>query len=87
MAAPTAPSAAAAVESLLFLCQSRLTAQELVCVAEERTVLMDNKLRSPDIIASLTVEQLRGAGMSLGAAAALKKAFPSAITLRTYRLR
>jgi len=78
MAAPTAPSAAAAVESLLSMCQSRLTAQELVCVAEERTVLMDNKLRSPDIIASLTVEQLRGAGMSLGAAAALKKAFPSA---------
>jgi len=78
MAAPTAPSAAAAVESLLFLCQSRLTAQELACVAEERAVLVDNKLRSPDIIASLTVEQLTGAGMSLGAAAALKKAFPSA---------
>ena len=84
MAAPTAETA---VESLLFMCQDKLTEQELAFVEDEQAVLVAKKLGSPDIIALLTVEQLERAGMSLGAAAALKKAFPSAGALQANGLR
>lgn len=77
-----APAAETAVENLLSMCQDKLDGQELAIVKEERAVLVAKKLVSPDIIALLTVEQLEGAGMSLGAAAALKKAFPSAGSFR-----
>ena len=39
---------------------------------------MAEKLGSPDIIGLLTVEQLVGAGLTIGAATCLKKAFPAA---------
>ena len=71
------------MESLLSMCKRRqqegkLTAAELELVEEVQEVLARERLL-PESIGFLTVEQLASRpGMSLGAAAALKKAFSSA---------
>jgi len=78
-----APAPGAAVESLLSMCKRRqqegkLTAAEVELVEEVQEVLARERLL-PESIGFLTVEQLASRpGMSLGAAAALKKAFSSA---------
>lgn len=70
---------AAAVARLLQACQDALTADELEVVQSQRDLLVERQLVSPDIIRQLSFEQLVGvSGLSPGAAAALKKAFPSA---------
>jgi hypothetical protein len=77
------------VDRLLASCKEKLGGDEdaFAAVARAKEVLVAKELVSPDIIASLTLEQLTGAGMRLGAAAALKKAFPSAGALRSNGLR
>ena len=84
-----APAAGAAVDRLLASCKKKLGGDDyaFAAVTRAKEVLVAKELVSPDIIASLTVEQLTGAGMSLGAAAALKKAFPSAGALQANGLR
>jgi len=69
-----------AVERLLAKCKEELRGDEdaLAVIARAKQVLVDKELVSPAIIASSTVEQLKEAGVSLGAALALKAAFPSA---------
>jgi hypothetical protein len=70
-------AAADDVDKLLATCQAKLLPGEYAVVARAKHVLVDKELVSPDIVGVMTYEQLVGISLTPGAAAALKKAFPS----------
>ncbi len=67
----------AQAERLLEVCKPRLTSFERTIIEEERSLLIEKKLLSQDVISTWSAKELVEYGFSPGAAAALKKAFPS----------
>ena len=65
------------LENLLKAAREKLDDEELDLVAEEESILRDKKLLLPTAVQPYSVEQLINFGFTPGAAALLKKAFPS----------
>lgn len=65
-----------AVDRLLELCQCKLRAETFCAVKSQRRVLIEKQLTSEEIINMWSVKELVEMGLSPGAAAGLKTAFP-----------
>ena len=65
------------VDRLLQSCKDKLPAEEFELVQLHRDILVEKHLITADLISMFSLEKLEGYGFSPGAAAALKKAFPS----------
>lgn len=78
-----AECAAAELDRLLATCREALPPGDFALVQEQQGLLLEKRLVTPTSITLLSFEQLRAESLNAGAAAALKRAFPSAGVLKT----
>jgi len=70
---------AVAVNELLALCQEKLSPKEYSTVARAVNLLVTHEIVTPELVGTFTYAELVEAGFAMGAARALKKAFPGDI--------